>query len=344
MNLLPLEIIEDILLQLPIDGNLRDIGFTSKKLFAGLIFQNISFARRHYRHQCNATGKKTHCQFLDIKHGNFKAVLRFLPASYQIGLAVEGLFAEEHIYCWRPCSLKDKELSAANTLLLVRYLAMQGIDPSFQNDAVFRWASTVGSLEAVELLLEHSSVDPAARDNEAIVNAASGGHLNIVKRLLSLPNVDANAKEDRSLYCAALNGHSEVVKILLPLPRTDPRKVLSEALFRASHEGHKDTTKLLLAVECVDPSKAMFYTALRNDPDGLDILLKDGRGHPTGPDIHRVFHKLVRRQYFHIVEMLWNDPRVVVREQDYRRFLAITKKYHLFRMRRLLEELWEQSS
>ncbi|KAJ3063701.1 hypothetical protein HDU99_004726, partial [Rhizoclosmatium hyalinum] len=241
-------------------------------------------------HQCKVTGKKTHCQFFAIRSGMSKAVSHSLPASYQIGLAVEGLLEEEcKCFEWNLCPFKGKNLTSAKTLLLIQYLLSHNMDPSIQNNVVFCWACAVGPMKAVELLLEHSSVDPADRENEAIVNAASGGHINILKRLLPLPNVDPNANEDMPLYFAACHGHSDVVNFMLKLPRTDPKKAHSEALYGASHGRHKDTMKLLLTDEFVDPSKAMYLTALRNQPEILDIMLKDGRGHPTGPDIHQFF-------------------------------------------------------
>ena len=134
-------------------------------------------------------------------------------------------------------------------------------DSDVRKDNVLTWASFVGNVKLVKLLLEydHSKelIEMKREDQETpLFLASSNGHLSVVKCLLQKkadPNIPGPIGET-PLYTASSNGHVAVVQCLIR-NKADPNIPYDDGetpLYAASREGHTPIVKCLLR-EGADP-------------------------------------------------------------------------------------------
>jgi len=193
-------------------------------------------------------------------------------------------------------------------LLLSFDLPCLRIDPSANDNYVFRHASSNGNVEVVERLLADRDasgrlrVDPSANKNEAICNASRFGHLAVVDRLLSHRDasgrlsVDPSARNNEAIRHASINGHVAVVERLLLDPRVDPSAYANSAIRWASYYGHVAVVDRLLSHRdasgrlSVDPSagdnQAVKWASEGGHLAVVERLLQDSRVDPL-PKIMR---------------------------------------------------------
>jgi hypothetical protein len=94
------------------------------------------------------------------------------------------------------------------------------IDPSEENNYVFRSAYENGNFELVEILLKDSRVDPSAGNNGAFTKACLAGRTEIVETLLNDNRVEASVLAKQGIVLAC--GHTEIVEMLLKDGRFNP--------------------------------------------------------------------------------------------------------------------------
>jgi len=130
-------------------------------------------------------------------------------------------------------------------------------DPSEDNNYAIRYASHMGYIEIVKLLLSDPRVNPSTFNNEAIRWASINGHNEVIKLLLSDPRVDPSAGDNHAIRSASRIGNTEVVKLLLSDPRVNWRGIDREMkirLLKDAEVGLKDELKAsLLSINRMTP-------------------------------------------------------------------------------------------
>ncbi|KAJ3027683.1 UNVERIFIED_CONTAM: hypothetical protein HDU68_003324 [Siphonaria sp. JEL0065] len=270
---LPTEIIEDILVQLPIGESLIDVSLASKQLLAPFLFGSLSFSRRHLNCQLSTSNHDSILDYIDSD-----SIEGHIPSMYQTALFNEIKTTDPDFnFCIQWASEQGH-------VTLVDLILRQGkaIDPSANDDFAFRMACTHGHFEVAKLLISHSYVNPGAHDNWAIQWASQGGHTEIVELLLADGRANPAAGNHHAIRYAAMNGHVNVLKLLLLDGRVDPTSVSNWAVRVAAEEGHLGTVRVLMKDPRVNPADNQDYA--------LRMALENGHGN--------------------VVALLLEDPRV----------------------------------
>ncbi|KAJ3283506.1 hypothetical protein HDU79_008992 [Rhizoclosmatium sp. JEL0117] len=299
------ETIEQILRYLPIDANLREVGFASKSLFAPILFNSFFHARKHVAHTFSS--QKWHCIWSFVlgtqihpqrepypprKGSGFSWLM--LPFNYRLvlyrGALRHNKCLTHHLDFSRNAAVWqcNDMLKIVNTLLL---------------DKTFLAVCSSAHDDVLRLFLNDTRIDPSVQDNLGLVDAAKFASVSTVSLLLADPRVDPSRRTD--LFAAAVCNTNEpeaIVKLLLEDGRSDPggdnnaaqydEGQNSRPLQEAVAKGISDVARLLLDDPRVDPT-AFDNMAARNALSNLrpanDLIEDDG-------------HEVIR--------MLMNDERV----------------------------------
>ncbi|KAJ3022886.1 UNVERIFIED_CONTAM: hypothetical protein HDU68_008875 [Siphonaria sp. JEL0065] len=301
---LPLEIIQNILIYVPIDSSIKTLCLTSK-IFCSLLTDS-TFASHHMDNARKQTNP------LEIAQG------ANLPAVYMAIGYLEAIMYRSIPSVW--VSL-EKDLSACSLKIISEYVILH-IPPSFQSDSVLevavnglwpvvlhilfslerlnpqdsrfcldslkmmeaRFKRDTGISRAFEFLLKDGRLDCITRQDTSapLIRACVMGQVETVRLLLSHPKVDPSASEDLALRCAVCKGHVEVVRILLQDARVSPATCNNEAVKSASQFGFASV---------------------------LDVLLKDGRTDPAASN-NSALCEAVRLGHVACVTLLLGDERV----------------------------------
>lgn len=150
---------------------------------------------------------------------------------------------------------------------LVRVLLQDSrVDPSSDNYYGFRMACLYGYANIVHMLLDDGRVNVQVQDNFAIRMSCRYGHLNVFLLLLE-EKVDVTDRNHECIQSAAEYGHTEIVKLLLQRTNVDPSADDDYALRMACAYGHDDVVQLLLRCDTVNPmsrSNAPLKMAITN--------------------------------------------------------------------------------
>ncbi|KAI9350659.1 hypothetical protein BDR26DRAFT_929979 [Obelidium mucronatum] len=301
LNHLPSEVIQSILLLLPLEPQaLITVALASKHLFASTLLLDLFFARRHFLSILNA-----HCpslkypsiwEFLDARKIKNQGFLAF-PFIYKAAIYNEITHSKkwehadsfdqsEHQHHPTPPSKEldffDNErwnVDPRTALRIMKTLfntiprsSINIFNPRIHNSRPFRWACRLGHVEVVEWFLEKELVDPSDDGNHAIECA-----------------VDASTHENLCIILAAQEGHVGVVERLLSLRNVDPGADDSAALLMAVRNKRMGVIPLLLRDPSVNPWV--------NDGEPLEIAVTTGQ--------------------VEVVNMLLADPRVMMEEPDH---------------------------
>jgi len=101
-----------------------------------------------------------------------------------------------------------------NLAIIDLLLQTTSVDPSGENNYVIQAASTNGHLAVVNRLLQDSRVDPSACNNYAIIRASQYGHLAVVDRLLQDSRVNPSDNDNKAIKHAEARGFTEIVELL----------------------------------------------------------------------------------------------------------------------------------
>jgi ankyrin repeat protein len=139
---------------------------------------------------------------------------------------------------------------------IVRYLLNEGAEVNDRDgygSLALRWASTLGRVATLQLLLEAGAdaVSPGRIGETPLIQAARAGHVGVARALLAHGCGDVDTRDERvgssALCWACLRGQTDVARLLLEAG-ADTRLETREgwrAMDLARHEGHGECMALL---------------------------------------------------------------------------------------------------
>lgn len=161
---------------------------------------------------------------------------------------------------------------------------LQTSDLQTLNDYFLRCCAQ-NKTEIVELLLQDGRIDPSMNDNFVFRQSCFNNHPKMAKILLQDIRVDPSAKNNCSLRVACMNSFLEIIEILVDDERTDP-SIDDNCMIRLARKNERPKViELLLRSEKVDPSiddnSLITYSCAFGFIDIVKILLKDERVDPS---------------------------------------------------------------
>ena len=96
------------------------------------------------------------------------------------------------------------EAVITDNLTLIKYFLSQNIDPSFDNNFLFRIAAGYGLIDILKILIEDNRVNPADDQNNAIFEAYDAGNTKVVFYLFDIKKVKETLNNDQPdiyAYC-----------------------------------------------------------------------------------------------------------------------------------------------
>ncbi|KAJ3025731.1 UNVERIFIED_CONTAM: hypothetical protein HDU68_006752 [Siphonaria sp. JEL0065] len=208
------KVVQGILIHLPINPNLVQVGLASKDCLAPTIFCGTSFAHQHVKHQL-VPHKTCYLSVTDYTK-NWLA----LPAIYQAFIFGKLLSIEED-YPLRPHGEDDPDFCILDrvptfrvpdlfkTLLSNQYY----LESASAAKLAFCYAASLELFEVVEQLLKNPKVDPTSLGNYALLEACRNNDVATVEVLLS----DSRLRPPcpYSVTVAIDCDHVEIVRLLL---------------------------------------------------------------------------------------------------------------------------------
>ncbi|ORY47373.1 hypothetical protein BCR33DRAFT_764394 [Rhizoclosmatium globosum] len=292
------ETVEQILRYLPIDANLREVGFASKSLFAPILFNSFFHARKHVAHTFSI--QKWHCIWSFVLGTQIHPQREPYPPPRGSGFSWLMLPFNCRLVLYRGALRHNKCLT-------------HHLDFS-RNSAVWQCNDM---LKIVNTLLLDKTFDPSCQGNRTLLWACERGDLDVVKVLLTDNRVTFL---DEAFLAVCSSAHEDVLRLFLNDTRIDPSVQDNLGLVDAAKFGSVSTVRLLLADPRVDPSRRtdLFAAAVCNsyEPEAIvKLLLEDGRSNPGGENNAAICLATIRRRA-ECVEMLLRDPRVDPTAQD----------------------------
>ncbi|KAI9339310.1 ankyrin repeat-containing domain protein [Obelidium mucronatum] len=296
-NLAP-ELIEAILVNLPVDAGLNAVGLSSTA-FGVLVFNSLSFANRHsHRHFLNWNNKNTVHYLNTLSPWNqlpltYQAVIYKIHMQHQPGLEESLYNTERQIYNnWKHCSAPNMDSKIVHLLLEnPKYF-----NPCCEDNRPLRMASSLGHTDVVKMLLRQSPTlvldDTCSGNNVGFETAATAEskHLSMAKTFTSTdlhhhPSVDPSAQDNQAIKKAAEMGYPQIIQLLL----TDTRVgAYNDALELACENGHTEIVQLLLSIDTVDPATddnyPLILASLSGHADIVSLLLETGKTDPSARD------------------------------------------------------------
>ncbi|KAJ3007226.1 UNVERIFIED_CONTAM: hypothetical protein HDU68_003636 [Siphonaria sp. JEL0065] len=303
------ETIQNILLYLPIDEKLQNVGLASKSLFAASIYTSDYFSQAHYNFQTEIEDEKRRKRHFALSE-RYQHVAHFLsspttiythfphlPFRYQvlaytngiknrdrhIGVVRQWLKSEQqHLRLLKQAfkihnhqilnheSLFFEFVTSLDHINIVLYLHDCG---HVSVDLVFHYVITRGLVAILQQLLANPSVEPST---------SRLSHIFFEKVRVLQDTLFPNPKWPNAL---------EITRILLADGRVDPTYDGNHQLGKAVKEARPDFVQLFLSDSRVDPTGASVTAALRyicqrdyyihNEVNTIKILLDDGRVDPV---------------------------------------------------------------
>ncbi|KAJ3025014.1 UNVERIFIED_CONTAM: hypothetical protein HDU68_007562 [Siphonaria sp. JEL0065] len=341
----PPEMIEDVLLQLPIDSNLTAIASASKSQFAPFLLGNASFAKRHFRHKVSSSD--TIWEYMDEANIKFDGWLS-LPFNYMLAIYADILTAPVRIIDRKGVKTVGKDatknivhprrwenLPSHTALRIMKTLVRDPNDPldtSCNDNRPFRWAAYQNQVQVVDFLLtECPNIDPNVFNHQVIGKVAEYGYAEMVKRLLQDSRIDPTSDDNYAIQCACEDGRVDVVRVLLEDGRADPSSDQNYAICYASQKGRTDVVKMLLDDPRVDPSASDNFSiqraSWRGHTDIVKLLLSDSRVNPTASN-NVPLRVASEYGHFGVVKVLLADHRVDPTAKDNEAFRKAVENWH----------------
>ncbi|KAJ3110705.1 hypothetical protein HK100_002952 [Physocladia obscura] len=280
----PPEIVSQVLKHIPIDPHaIKNIGMSSKQLFARLLFCDLAFARWHFHHQldlfADTDGQHnsgTFWRFLDARKLKNNQVWRSLPFNYQCAIYAEILLVDFDL---QPPTLLPNNLSSESMLSI--------LSKSWSNYHFFnqKYAVVIN-----RLIRETNDFKPTF---VPFLHACVHGELEAAKLLYGTGAIIASDNGNIAIFYAACNGHDSMVEYLLNIgvnPSEIPDNKFTgniqySVLEGAFYSRNERLIMLILKDERIDPSenhnKAIITAAKINSTNIVEFLLKDARVDPT---------------------------------------------------------------
>ena len=176
--------------------------------------------------------------------------------------------------------------------ILQKLIHEHGFDPSFNDDAVLKFASQKGIVDVVKVLLSDERMDLTANGNNALMLAITKNHENVGNVLLNDPLHRVVPTND-TLYLAIKHNSLTIVHVLLADPRVDPTADYNRAIKLAIENGFIDVMERLLQ----DPRIIAI-------PYIIQLL-------------QSLFKVAIGKGHMAIVKRLIQDPRIVLVEGEF---------------------------
>ena len=199
-------------------------------------------------------------------------------------------------------------------LELVQHAIIKGLDPSDEDNYAICYASELGHLPIVDLLLLDPRVNASARNNYALAQASRNGHVQVVARLLGHGLASSAESMNGALEMACANGHLEILNMLL-----DHRPVVAldeNLMLVACRNGHLPILDRLLETGKMDPSCQKNYPIILASSHGhfavVDRLLQEDLRVWVNPADrnNKAISEACAHGHHAVVERLLQDPRV----------------------------------
>ncbi|ORY36734.1 hypothetical protein BCR33DRAFT_476168 [Rhizoclosmatium globosum] len=284
------ETIQDILLYLPLDEKLHEVGLSSKTLFAPTLFYTIDFARKHFQ--------------TEVKRGEYECIWDFLVSSN---------FQPRYPTSKVPPIWNRLPFSYQTAIYgIILQLDDCGIPPllhlSHQLPPVRSWRLQNPG-RAIEILLKEKNFNPAARNNRALYWSCIKGETAAVKLLLE--RLENTVDYQEALYHACTSGSPDLLNLLLENPHVDPSADNCRALLKACESSDAKLMTILLEDERVNPNcvDRIISIAVTHGCDVLQTLLNDGRADPAAQNNEGI-RVAAKKNLFEEIECLLSDPRV----------------------------------
>ncbi|KAJ3028932.1 UNVERIFIED_CONTAM: hypothetical protein HDU68_000543 [Siphonaria sp. JEL0065] len=324
----PRELIQEILIHLPIDSNLIEVALASKAVFALFLINNLSFAHRHLKHQ--QTLKDTEAILDSIVYSS-KTVkseasasifgnhgFTFQHSTFSFGNASSSITSS--FTPPKPYS-KDAWIGVPTTYqaLLLGSLFSAPTPPHAEINPIFEYQvirkyfekapSSKSSTLVCVLLSNPTFFDPSCQTNRPIRYASYYGNTTFLKLLLSDPRVDPSAKANESILTASEYNHLESVRLLLDSGKVDASAQNDYAIRLVTGYGYLDIIRLLLKAPNVEPQSALNLALTCRKPKVIKLLLEEGGIDLSANDNFAICHACTAG-YADVVQVLLTDERV----------------------------------
>ncbi|KAJ3007225.1 UNVERIFIED_CONTAM: hypothetical protein HDU68_003635 [Siphonaria sp. JEL0065] len=264
------EIIQQILLHLPIDDNLQNVGLASKTLFAPSILASRFFALTHYNFQKDIQDQERHKYELTLSEKErVPHICHFL------------LFSPVLEYDYLPCLPFNYQLVTYTKCIKYGFCSIQKLRP---------WLGSELTHSRVTKLVQEDKV--ALQYKYVMFELASAfKHTSIVMHLYNC----GHASIDLVLHYAITGGFVEIIQQLL----SDPSLDLAKACLSSIHRGYLGTLQ----------DNLFPYYSWPNSVEIMKLLLLDGRVDPTYDGNYQLGNALLQAQC-DFVHLLVSDSRV----------------------------------
>ncbi|KAJ3232324.1 hypothetical protein HDU81_003066 [Chytriomyces hyalinus] len=289
MDRLPVETVQGILLYLPVDNALVQVGWASMSL-AHILFWDKHFAVRHVEAQQT------------LLQDPFLCNCSAFPVTYKAALL--SISVHKNLY---PSGSQFLHMLS----LFEQYPLLYKVP--LRNPYLLKFAATSGLFDGFRYLVDHGS-DPAIEDSTPLILAALNGHADIVDLILKDGRADPGVSKSFPLRASASKGYAKIVELLIQDPRTDVATTDNSAFKLAASDGHLEVVQLLLNCPGVDPATSDSYGLRKASQGGytqvVELLLKDGRSDAAAVDNYAL-SLAVQNGHKEVVGLLLMEPRVL---------------------------------
>ncbi|KAJ3071177.1 hypothetical protein HDU98_005694 [Podochytrium sp. JEL0797] len=258
---IPREVIQRILLYLPMDPLCIESALSCSTIFDVSVFNTVGYALVHFKAWWHASGKSI-WEFLDAKE-LYGTKWRCLPTLYQAAILSLLVSAEppkrvggsnddddDNPYSDDSLDFHERwQLSSPQFARLVEILMLPQLEFTISsgNHRLFRWACALGHKDVVSRLLKLPLTNPSALENWAVFGACCGEHWDVLHLLLADPRLDLMLGNPNVVSTLAQHARFDELLKILADPSIDPSLNESAALLFAVSHGHVNAVMHLLA-------------------------------------------------------------------------------------------------
>ncbi|KAJ3022521.1 UNVERIFIED_CONTAM: hypothetical protein HDU68_009057 [Siphonaria sp. JEL0065] len=338
---LPSEILQEILILLPLYVNMLPIALASKH-FAALLHGSELFAKRHIHFFFGIPTVQS--LVLSNKRGNWQLPL---PLNYQRILFQEN--QDQILDCAIIDGFRDSNVPFLKTIISS---LKQNLNPYLEKACLYNRSSLIPSF------LARSAVDPKLLDEKTLVSVVSNGFESVLECLLKDGRIQVERIQKLTghfspssynlIEIAITSGHGNLVNILLEDGRVDPCHNKNNALLMAVQKGCADVVEVLIkdgrvqdqiqrvgsveVLKLLIKDKRVEVGVVQKSTAELSanvieivfmslpelkcasivkVLLEDGRANPSYNNNNALL-VAVKKGYTTVVELLIKDKRVEV--------------------------------
>ncbi|KAJ3237346.1 hypothetical protein HDU78_004130 [Chytriomyces hyalinus] len=249
-DFLPREILESILVYIPIDSNLCAVGWVCTN-FSRLIFDDLSFAARHWTFQSHLDAQTVHRYI----HGRLDP--RPLPFTYKVPFIIHSFIEEVRLGIMRQWLLDPSDEMGLR--LFETWMKNKHLYPSHAPMVKFlEWAVLEENEGLVRLVLSASGSDKSFESSEVMLIAIQKKRLDILTLLMSKVQVNEHELQKCVTNACTSDDNTLILELLLADSRAE--KVAEESCER------------LIVVSITFKAVGMVETLLNRYPHTSEVL------------------------------------------------------------------------